>query len=52
MLVRNPDGAPIVEPNVVFRAEGEFRSRTGEVLRLIGKGHNEYIGAAFDPSRI
>jgi hypothetical protein len=53
MLVRDPDGAPLVEPNMVFRAEGEFRSRNGEVIRLSGKGHNEYMGAAFtDPSRI
>lgn len=52
MPVRAPDGTPLIEPNVVFVAEGEFRSRTGEVTRLAGKGHNEYMGAAFDPSRM
>jgi len=52
MLVRDPDGSPLIEPNVVFLAEGEFRSTTGEVLHLTGKGHNEYMGAAFDPSRM
>ena len=52
MPVTDPDGTPLVEPNVVFAAEGEFRSRTGEVIRLTGKGHNEYMGAAFDPSRM
>ena len=50
--VRDPNGSPLIEPNVVFLAEGEFRSRTGEVLHLTGKGHNEYMGAAFDPSRM
>ncbi len=52
LAVRAPDGTRLVEPNVVFAAEGEFRSRTGEVTRLTGKGHNEYMGAAFDPSRM
>lgn len=52
LSVRAPDGTLLVEPNVVFAAEGEFRSRTGEVTRLTGKGHNEYMGAAFDPARM
>ena len=41
MTVRDPDGRVVVEPNVVFSAEGEFRSHSGEVIRLVGKGHNE-----------
>ena len=52
LAVRDPDGDPLVEPNVVFTAHGEFRSRNGEVTPLVGKGHNEYMGAAFDPSRM
>jgi hypothetical protein len=52
MEVRDPMGRVIVEPNVVFRAEGEFRGHDGKAIKLVGKGHNEYIGAAFNPSRI
>jgi hypothetical protein len=52
MEVRDPKAQALVEPNVVFRAEGEFRGRDGKVIKLIGKGYNEYMGAAFDPSRI
>lgn len=52
MEVRDPMGRVIIEPNAVFRAEGDFRSHDGKVIKFIGKGHNEYMGAAFDPSRI
>jgi len=52
MEVRDPKAQALVEPNVVFRAEGEFRGRDGKVIKLIGNGYNEYMGAAFDPSRI
>ena len=52
MEVRNTQGQVIIEPNLVFRAEGEFRGRDGKVIQLVGKGHNEYMGAAFNPSRI
>ena len=52
MPVLDPSGRPVVEPNVAFRAVGEFRSTTGEVTALVGKGHNEYMGSALDPSRL
>lgn len=52
MEVRDTKGQVLIEPNLVFRAEGEFRSRDGKVIKLVGKGHNEYMGAAFNPSRI
>ena len=52
MGVRDTRGQVLIEPNLVFRAEGEFKGRDGKVIKLVGKGHNEYMGAAFDPSRI
>ena len=52
MEVRDPSGQVVIEPNVVFRAEGEFRDRAGKTLPLLGKGHNEYMGAALNPSRV
>lgn len=48
--VTDPDGNRLIEPNVVFQAEGEFRSRDGGVLKLNGKGYNEYMGAALKPT--
>jgi hypothetical protein len=52
MKVHDPTGQVIVEPNNVFRAEGEFKGCDGKVVKLVGKGHNEYIGGAFNPSWI
>jgi hypothetical protein len=52
MEVTDPSGAVIIEPNVVFQAEGEFKSRTGGTIPMVGKGHNEYMGSALDPSRV
>jgi hypothetical protein len=52
MEVRDTKGQALIEPNLVFRAEGEFKSRDGKVIKLVGKGHNEYMGAGFNPSRI
>jgi hypothetical protein len=49
--IRDPQGREVIEPNVAF-AEGEFRGRDGTVLSLSGKGHNEYMGAALDPTRV
>jgi len=50
MEVSDPSGARLIEPNVVFHAAGEFRGRSGEVLKLTGKGFNEFMGAALKPT--
>jgi hypothetical protein len=48
--VRDPTGAVLVEPNVVYRAVGRFTSRSGETLELRGKGFNEYMGGSRHPA--
>jgi len=42
----DPEGKALVEPNVVFDAVGEFTGNDGHVQRLVGRGHNEYMGGA------
>ena len=49
--VTNPSGVKIIEPNVAFYTEGEFRSNSGEVTKLKGKGYNEFVNGSFDPTK-
>jgi hypothetical protein len=48
--VRSPSGEALVEPNVVYRARGRFRSSSGVELELTGKGFNEYMGGSRHPA--
>ncbi len=50
--VRAPDGSALVEPNAVFEARGTFRSINGDTIEVRGRGHNEYMGVALDPTKI
>ena len=49
--VVNPAGIPIREANSLFHTQGVFKRRGGETITLRGKGYNEYMGGALDPSR-
>jgi len=49
--VVNPAGVPICEANSLYDAEGVFKSPAGGTISLRGKGYNEYMGGALDPSR-
>jgi hypothetical protein len=48
--VTSPDGSPVTEANVLFEAEGVFRSAAGSETALRGRGYNEFMGGALDPS--